>query len=89
MSWDVTDDVGGFINGSYTNYGWIIKDTTAHSGYCAVYPSYSNFDSKEGTNKPQLVITYSTPLQPIPELTPFGLLVVVGILVLAVKKISR
>lgn len=28
MSWDVTKDVKGFINGSFTNYGWKITDET-------------------------------------------------------------
>lgn len=26
MIWDVTSDLQGFINGSYSNYGWVLKD---------------------------------------------------------------
>ena len=26
MIWDVTSDLQGFINGSYLNYGWVLKD---------------------------------------------------------------
>ncbi len=84
MTWDVTDDVKGFLSGSYTNYGWTIKFYTSDG--------WSYFNSRESTNKPQLVITYSTPTQQptaIPEFTPIGLLVVVGLVVLAVRRISR
>ncbi len=83
MIWDVTDDVKGFLSGSYTNYGWTIKFYTSDG--------WSLFNSRESTNKPQLVITYSTPTQstPIPEFTPIGLLVVAGLVVLAVRRISR
>ena len=55
---DVTDDVQGFINGSYPNYGWVLIP--------AKEVDYDNakFASKENSNSsihPQLVIEYVQP----------------------------
>ena len=32
MEWDVTSDVGDFVSGTYTNYGWKITDKTYYGG---------------------------------------------------------
>ncbi len=84
MTWNVTDDVRGFLNGSYKNYGWIIRD------FSKSWYSYGTFNSREASsNQPQLIIMYSTTPVPVPELTPLGLIVVAGLIVLSIRKISR
>ena len=55
----VTSDVAGFVAGSTTNFGWMIRDDTEGSGTTRT----STFTAKElGTiaQEPQLVITYVT-----------------------------
>lgn len=60
---DVTDDVRGFLNGTYTNYGWTIKMTTESAvNMAALYLS----DDNTGANKPQLVLEGTT----IPDYDP-------------------
>ena len=54
-SWTVTSDVRGFVNGTYSNHGWILKYTASGSS------RYANFDSRTGTNTPKLSVTYYTP----------------------------
>ena len=56
MVWNVTNDVQDFADGTYTNYGWLIKDEAEPSGYC-----YSFFRSREYSNanyRPVLEVTY-------------------------------
>ena len=56
-SWDVTADVKGFVNGTYSNYGWIVKDE--EEGAAADY--YWQFKSKEHATaslRPKLEVTY-------------------------------
>ena len=55
----VTSDVAGFVAGSSTNFGWMIRDDTEGSGTTRT----ATFTAKElGTvaQEPQLVITYVT-----------------------------
>lgn len=54
---DVSDDVMGFIDGTYENYGWIFINDPRDLDYMA------QFDSKERTEawkRPYLNVTYST-----------------------------
>ncbi|MDA2936197.1 DNRLRE domain-containing protein [Patescibacteria group bacterium AH-259-L05] len=53
-SWDVTAGVGEFINNTYSNYGWLIKDNTEDTS-----EAYWFFASREVTNQPYLVVNYS------------------------------
>ena len=59
LEWDVASDVQGFVNSSYANYGWRIKDRYEDS---TISYQWSRFRSREYTEKkghrPQLVITY-------------------------------
>ncbi|MEK7529277.1 MAG: DNRLRE domain-containing protein [Patescibacteria group bacterium] len=51
--WNVTADVVNFANGTYPNYGWLIKDASEDSSQ-----HYWRFYSREGDVPPQLVVTY-------------------------------
>jgi len=52
IEYDVTSDVVNFMNGTNTNYGWIIKKTNeAQTGSV-------NFGTKESMSIPQLVVIY-------------------------------
>ncbi len=50
-SWTVTADTQGFVNGGANN-GWEIQDNGAGAA------TTGSYDSREGTNKPALSITY-------------------------------
>jgi len=53
VEWDVTDDVQAFIDGTYDNYGWVIKRTSG---------GRADFYAKEkGDHLPELVIEYIPP----------------------------
>ncbi|MCK4613196.1 MAG: DNRLRE domain-containing protein, partial [Thermoplasmata archaeon] len=55
-TWDVTSDVTAFVSGTYSNYGWIVKDENEGAG--ANY--YWQFNSKEAaSNQPKLQVTYT------------------------------
>ncbi|MDA2922332.1 DNRLRE domain-containing protein [Patescibacteria group bacterium AH-259-L07] len=53
-SWDVTAGVSDFINGTYPNYGWLIKDSNEDTS-----EAYWFFDSREAANQPYLIVNYS------------------------------
>ncbi len=58
ISWDVTSDAQGFVDGSLTNNGWRIKDLAESSST----ERRAQFRSREyGTSsqRPQLVVTYT------------------------------
>ncbi|HYE59635.1 MAG TPA: DNRLRE domain-containing protein [Candidatus Kapabacteria bacterium] len=53
-TWDVTNDVQQMLNGTYDNYGWIVKHTTDDNS-----EQYWYFNTKEsGANSPTLRIRY-------------------------------
>jgi hypothetical protein len=57
-SWDVKSDVAAFMAGTYSNYGWRIRDQvedTAGVGYTAVFRTSEYADP---TYYPQLVVSY-------------------------------
>jgi hypothetical protein len=59
-TWNVTSDVRGFVNGTYSNYGWRISDNSESSS--TQYAS--NFASEENANttiRPKLDIYYIVP----------------------------
>lgn len=49
---DVTSDIQGFINNSYTNYGWLLKKTNEGQN------GKVEFGSRETSNSPRLVISF-------------------------------
>jgi hypothetical protein len=52
VEYDVTADVAAFVNGSFSNYGWLIRKTNeGQNGSVA-------FASKESASAAELVITY-------------------------------
>jgi hypothetical protein len=52
VEFDVTDDLTAFLNGTNTNYGWILKKTEeGQSGQVS-------FATRESANTPQLIVTY-------------------------------
>jgi hypothetical protein len=60
LSWDVKSDVAAFVLGTYSNFGWRIKDQVEDSG--TNYQSYFRTREYTGaTYDPQLVVTYYSP----------------------------
>lgn len=60
VEWDVTADVAQFLNGTQSNYGWIVrKDDEGQAGQV-------EYSSREGSFSPQLIITQGngSPLPP-------------------------
>jgi hypothetical protein len=52
--WDVTSDVQAFVNGTYTNNGWLLKLTT--SSDISLQPRAREYSGT--TYDPQLEVTY-------------------------------
>ena len=50
VEYDVTADVVGFLNGTLSNNGWLVKKTAENS------PGLVSFGSRESTDPPQLVL---------------------------------
>jgi len=60
LSWDVKSDVTGFLAGTYSNYGWQIKDQV--EDFATDYDSVFRTREYTGTTyDPQLVVTYQLP----------------------------
>lgn len=53
-SWDVTADVQAFADGTYENYGWLLKDASEDASQ-----QYWFFSSSRGADAPYLEIDYS------------------------------
>ncbi len=51
IEFDVTKDVKNFLNGTYQNYGWLLKKTDENKA------GKIEFGSRESTNSPKLIIT--------------------------------
>lgn len=51
--WDLTADVQDIVNGTQTNYGWMVKDTQEDSSQ-----AYWYFSSREGADAPTLMVDY-------------------------------
>lgn len=62
-TWDVTVDVRGFVNGSYSNYGWSVRDVSELDSALTSY--YSREYGTAGL-RPQLNISYSVILDNAP-----------------------
>jgi len=59
MEWNVTADVSDFLDSTYTNYGWIIKDTSEDSATKYVSNFYSSEYTDDTSKTPRLVIEYT------------------------------
>ncbi len=92
MTWDVTDEVKAFLDGTYENHGWLIKSNTYNS-WNPWKSQYLSKDSSDSAYYPQLVITYTTPSTPstaIPEFTMLGFcLAIVGTIALLAVRIKK
>ncbi len=58
--WDVTSDVLAFRSGTYTNYGWWLKDNPDTFGYGSYFRCWSRDYTTDPTLRPQLEVTYTT-----------------------------
>jgi hypothetical protein len=64
-SWDVTTDVQAFYDGTYTNYGWMIRDRAESETRTAVETRFRAREYSTTTFRPQLLIAYNcAPLAP-------------------------
>jgi hypothetical protein len=52
IEYDVTEDINAFLEGDYSNYGWIIKKTQEGQA------GQVSFGTKESSSPPQLIVTY-------------------------------
>jgi len=57
MTWDVKSGVQAFARGTYTNYGWLIKDSD-ESGYSACHSYFYSIEYTGTTYDPVLIVTY-------------------------------
>ena len=77
LSWDVTSDVSGFLGGTYTNYGWLMRDR-AEDNASNVYGAFCRREggpgscetSGSGDTRPRLVVTYDRPFTETCTLLP-------------------
>jgi hypothetical protein len=74
ISWDVTSDVQDFVDGTTTNYGWIVRDLDPWSG--SNIP-FARLRPRESTPDPYLEIEWILQ-EPVPATTTWGL----GVLIL-------
>ena len=57
LEWDVKTDVQAFVDGTYPNYGWLIKDANEDAGSLKII----RYRSRENvTYHPKLEVTYTT-----------------------------
>jgi len=64
ITWNILADVQGWVNGTYSNNGTLIKDQTESSS-TAYTASFSSREDATTTNRPQLTVSY---LQPVTNL---------------------
>ena len=57
MVLDVTGDVEGFVNGSFSNYGWVIKCVDCS----AVVKNFASREYSDASKRPKLVVEYVEP----------------------------
>lgn len=61
MDFIVTNDVAGFVAGTYSNYGWLIKDGTEDSA-TKHETFFRTKEATEATQHPKLTVTYNCTL---------------------------
>jgi hypothetical protein len=57
VAWSVTTDLAAFVNGSQTNFGWMIRDDVENS-VTSRASTYTTKNSGTLANSPQLIVTY-------------------------------
>jgi len=67
--WDVTTDVQAFVDGTYPNYGWLIKDEIESASSVKGANYYSKEYTDDPTKRPYLEVTYTE--APVPQPRPF------------------
>jgi len=60
VKWNVTTDVWDFLNGTYSNYGWLIKDSSEDSATARKVKYWSSEYTGDSSLTPRLVIEYTT-----------------------------
>lgn len=58
LEWDVTGDIEGFIAGSFTNYGWMIKDSS-EEGTSTRQGKFNSSEHGTESKRPQLVVDFA------------------------------
>ncbi len=58
MNWDVTSDVSAFVAGTYSNYGWLVKDGTENGSNLAT-TFYTKDEATQTTLRPKLTVTFT------------------------------
>jgi hypothetical protein len=58
--WDVTGDVAGFIAGSKTNNGWMLRDDVENNA-TQTQASFVASDANLASVAPQLTVSYTLP----------------------------
>src|SRR5262252_6227271 len=72
VRWSVTGDVQGFVNSTFTNYGWCVKDATEDAASGNNTGTYDATEANTATDKtlaPVLLVDYSA-ASPTPTSTP-------------------
>ncbi len=72
LSWNVTDDIIGFYDGDYENFGWTIRDES-ESNVSTIEAKFRSREHTEENEWPTLEINYSIP-EPESEPEPEGFL---------------
>lgn len=67
ISWDVTDDVQDIVDGTDTNNGWIIVDST-ESDATGVQTKFASSNNGTAGNRPQLDVDTDTAAPAVPSL---------------------
>jgi len=73
VEWDVKTDVQAFVDGTYPNYGWLIKDEIESASSVKGANYYSKEYTDDPTKRPYLEVTYTeagpapTPSAPQPD----------------------
>ena len=60
-TWDVTTDVSAFYAGSFSNYGWLIKDANEDNSSAKEITFTSRDDGSHSTQHPVLEVVYTLP----------------------------
>lgn len=58
LSWDVVTDVRGFVSGTTTNYGWMVKDQTENAADPGVGGALASREDTSSGRRPTLIISY-------------------------------
>lgn len=60
LSWTVTSDVQAYVNGTTTNYGWLVKDND-ETGNATRTATYATKEDATAANRPLLSVSFTAP----------------------------